>query len=334
MYCCLPLKLKLCVCGGLACTWLLCCPLPSAADEYRVKYTYDTSTNKVLTNVGSEAFPDAHMGKPRGKSTYMQKAKARRQAAAKAAKKQSSSAAEGGSAETAVPAQAAVSKTSVRKTAPQRRMAKAPIGRTVIRHSGGNLKIHTVDDNILPAPTIEYVDPGYKYSGETWAFATFDAKKRHPRLVRWYGWHQDESGQQVEGWHEIDINPLILQAARDTGVDPLLVEIIMRYESNFNPYARSPVGAVGLMQLMPDTAGGLGISDVYNVRDNIRGGAQYIAYQLARFNSVPLALAAYNAGPGAVIEYGGVPPYAETQYYVRAIYGEYQAGLKYRQNHR
>ncbi|MDO5296889.1 MAG: lytic transglycosylase domain-containing protein [bacterium] len=342
-------NIKVKICWGVTCICLAACSIPAAADEYNVKYTYDTSVNKVLTNVnGSNAFPDAVMGKPRGKSTYMQKAKARRQAAQKRSRQASAQQGGGdsGSASSAVSSSAkpsaarsspTASRTGTAASRPAKtasRLAKAPVGKTVIRHTAGKLKIHTIDDDILPAPTIEYIDPGYKYSGETWAFATFDASKRHPRLVRWYGWHKDASGQQVEGWHEIDINPLILQAARDTGVDPLLVEIIMRYESNYNPYARSPAGAIGLMQLMPDTAGGLGISDVYNVRDNIRGGAQYIAYQLARFNSVPLALAAYNAGPGAVIEYGGVPPYAETQNYVRNIYGEYQAGLKYRQNHR
>ncbi|MBQ7568140.1 lytic transglycosylase domain-containing protein [bacterium] len=254
----------------------------------------------------------------------MQKAKARRQAA----KKQSAGAKSNGDV-SAVP-----SKTASAASAPARSTAKAPSGRTIVKRTADKLKIRTEEKDILPAPTFEYAVSGYEYAGDTWAFATFDARKRSPRIVRYYGWHDDGSGAQVQGWYNVDLNPLILQASKDAGVDPLLVEIVMRYESNFNPYARSPVGAVGLMQLMPDTASGLGISDVYDVRDNIRGGAQYIAYQLARFNSVPLALAAYNAGPGAVLEYGGVPPYAETQYYVRTIYGEYQAGLRYRQQHR
>ena len=85
------------------------------------------------------------------------------------------------------------------------------------------------------------------------------------------------------------------------------------------------------MQLMPDTASSLGISDAFDVEQNIAAGTRYVASQLERFNSVPLALAAYNAGPGAVLEYGGVPPYAETQYYVDTIYGEYLAGKRARE---
>ena len=309
------------------------------ADDYRVKYTYDDSINKVLTNVGgSSAFPDAVMGAPRGRSTYMQKAKERRAAAKKKQSAPAASSADAdraGALEAKVPASKAAASKSARKASPKR-LAKAPAGKTVITETDSLLKIRTVDDNIVPAPRFEYQEDNSacRYAGDTWAFATYDASKRSPRLVRCYGWHKNSHGVKVRGWYDVDLNPLILEAARDAGVDPLLVEIIIRHESNFDPYARSPVGAVGLMQLMPETAGGLGISDVYDVRDNIRGGAQYIAYQLARFNSVPLALAAYNAGPGAVLEYGGVPPYAETLYYVNTIYGEYKAGLRYRQNHR
>ncbi|MBQ7529979.1 lytic transglycosylase domain-containing protein [bacterium] len=162
--------------------------------------------------------------------------------------------------------------------------------------------------------------PRYSYYDDNWAFATFDAKKRLPR------WVSNFNGRDV------DINPIILKYSRIWGVDPLLIEIIIRHESNFNSAAVSPVGAVGLMQLMPGTAAGLGVLNAFDVEENIAGGTRYIASQLERFNSVPLALAAYNAGPGAVEQYGGVPPYAETQYYVDTIYGEYLAGKRKRES--
>lgn len=106
-----------------------------------------------------------------------------------------------------------------------------------------------------------------------------------------------------------------------------LFQALIKQESRFNVTAQSPVGAYGLTQLMPGTASDLGV-DRYDVKDNLRGGARYITTQLNRFGNIPHALAAYNAGPGRVIEYGGVPPFAETQGYVRHIskfYNEYLA---------
>jgi hypothetical protein len=106
-----------------------------------------------------------------------------------------------------------------------------------------------------------------------------------------------------------------------------LFQALIKQESRFNVAAQSPVGAYGLTQLMPGTASDLGV-DRYDVKDNLRGGARYITTQLGRFGNIPHALAAYNAGPGRVIEYGGVPPFAETQGYVRNIskfYNEYLA---------
>jgi soluble lytic murein transglycosylase-like protein len=101
-----------------------------------------------------------------------------------------------------------------------------------------------------------------------------------------------------------------------------LVDAVAWQESRYNNNARSPVGAIGIMQLMPSTARGLGIVDPTDVGQNIAGGAAYLRSQLDRFgNNVPLALAAYNAGPGAVHRYGGIPPYRETQNYVRRIMG-------------
>lgn len=111
-------------------------------------------------------------------------------------------------------------------------------------------------------------------------------------------------------------------------VDPLLVRAIMKAESSFQPFALSTSGAMGLMQLMPGTAEGLGVTDPYNIEQNIRGGVQYLSYQLETFNDLKLALAAYNAGPNAVKKYGGIPPYEQTQKYVEAVlkyYDMYQA---------
>jgi soluble lytic murein transglycosylase-like protein len=103
------------------------------------------------------------------------------------------------------------------------------------------------------------------------------------------------------------------------GLPPGLLAALVLHESGGNPRAVSPVGAQGLTQLMPSTAKNLGVTDPFNAVQNLTGGAKYLASQLAHFKSVPLALAAYNAGPGAVSKYGGIPPYAETQAYVRNV---------------
>ena len=109
-------------------------------------------------------------------------------------------------------------------------------------------------------------------------------------------------------------------AAARNGVDPALLRGLIRQESNFNADARSPAGAMGLTQLMPATAAGLGVTNPSDPAQSIEGGAKYLKQQLDRFGGdVSKALAAYNAGPGAVQKYNGVPPYAETQNYVRNV---------------
>lgn len=109
-------------------------------------------------------------------------------------------------------------------------------------------------------------------------------------------------------------------AARAHGVDPALVRAVIHAESGFNPNARSRKGAIGLMQLMPGTASDMGVSDPTAVQQNIQGGVKYLAMLLAQYKgNVTLATAAYNAGPGAVDKYRGVPPYEETQTYVRRV---------------
>jgi soluble lytic murein transglycosylase-like protein len=109
-------------------------------------------------------------------------------------------------------------------------------------------------------------------------------------------------------------------ASQQFNIDPALVRAVIHAESGFNVHARSPKGAVGLMQLMPKTARLLGVANARAPKENIRGGAQYLAGLLVRFkNDVGLATAAYNAGPEAVQKYAGVPPYAETQVYVQRV---------------
>lgn len=112
----------------------------------------------------------------------------------------------------------------------------------------------------------------------------------------------------------------IAAAARDFGVDQAIVRAIIHAESAYNPNALSRVGAQGLMQLMPATARRFGVSNSFDAGQNIRGGVQYLAWLLKRFNgNLTLAAAGYNAGEGAVDKYKGVPPYSETQRYVQRV---------------
>jgi soluble lytic murein transglycosylase-like protein len=123
----------------------------------------------------------------------------------------------------------------------------------------------------------------------------------------------------------------IQNAAAQYGINSALVDAVAWQESRYNPRARSSAGAIGVMQLMPGTARQLGVTNPHDVRQNVAGGAAYLREQLERFgNNVPLALAAYNAGPGAVMKYGGIPPYRETQNYVRQIMRRMSVPLVYR----
>lgn len=122
-----------------------------------------------------------------------------------------------------------------------------------------------------------------------------------------------------------DLQHLIIQTAQRYGVDPALALAVAKAESNFNPFARSPKGAMGVMQLMPETAKSLGVTDPFNPIQNIDGGVRYLRHLLERFGGqVTLAVAAYNAGPNAVARYGGVPPYPETQTFLRRVLSYWQ----------
>ncbi|HSZ15430.1 MAG TPA: lytic transglycosylase domain-containing protein [Solirubrobacteraceae bacterium] len=143
----------------------------------------------------------------------------------------------------------------------------------------------------------------------------------YPSLVQ--GAAGSESASQYDA--------LIEQAAARNGLDPAVLHGLIQQESDFNPSAGSSAGAQGLTQLMPGTASSLGVANPLDPAESIEGGARYLSQMMAKFGgNTEDALAAYNAGPGAVQQYGGIPPYAETQSYVANVLGYAET---YRQSH-
>jgi soluble lytic murein transglycosylase-like protein len=124
---------------------------------------------------------------------------------------------------------------------------------------------------------------------------------------------------------------LIAGAAQRYGLDPALLKAVVQTESNFSPLAESHTGAKGLMQLMDDTAQQLGVMNPFDAAQNLDGGARFLRQLLDRYGGdVPLALAAYNAGPGAVERWEGIPPYQETQAYVPRVLDLHQQYREWR----
>lgn len=141
-----------------------------------------------------------------------------------------------------------------------------------------------------------------------------DSERLKPRSA------QGKFSKRYDGKYKGQYLVLARQAARMHNVPEELFLRLVQQESGWNPHARSHKGALGLAQLMPQTARLLGV-DPHDPKQNLEGGARYLSWQYKKFRSWRLALAAYNAGPKAVEKHGGIPPYAETLNYVKAIWG-------------
>jgi soluble lytic murein transglycosylase len=143
-----------------------------------------------------------------------------------------------------------------------------------------------------------------------------------------YAWIMLEDGAS-NGADLVSFDSLIYVISQRHGVEPSLVKAIVKAESDFDSMAISRAGAKGLMQLMPETARRMGVKDIYDPEDNVNGGTRYLSKLLNLFGGrVPMAVAAYNAGESAVLKYGAIPPYSETQTYVKRVmrYYDYYSG--------
>ena len=175
-----------------------------------------------------------------------------------------------------------------------------------------------IDRSVGADGVIEIKSQKGKKSGSSSSRATNSRKNKPlgPAVVM----PSDQSKERVSRY-----DPFIQEAATLYHLPPAYIRAIMQTESNFDPRAVSPAGAMGLMQLMPFTAERMMVTDIMDPRQNIMGGARYLRILANLFNGdIHLATAAYNAGENAVIRYGGIPPYEETQNYVVKVLSSYQ----------
>ena len=200
-----------------------------------------------------------------------------------------------------------------------------------VESHGGSLVLEGAKDAIESRKSATSGDTLYDLLGQEVQVYIFNNKTRvWPKtVVRSGPWAYQSTWAYrgaLPGRHDPRLDGLINKYAGAYGVDPALVRAVMRNESGFNAGAVSPKGAQGLMQLMPGTAAQMGVRDPFDPEQNIAGGVGYLRHCLDRFgHNVPLAVAAYNAGPEAVAKYCTIPPYQETQLFVNNVMGTYGA---------
>lgn len=201
-------------------------------------------------------------------------------------------------------------------------------------HSGDAMLSQQEDDFTLvevpnvQSPTMHYVHVPASLSPETprTPVMTINPDQslcKQPIVVQIYANRICSINKNISAETANQIAYHLLAKSEQYQVDPRLVFALVNQESRFNPRAVSHAGAAGLGQLMPGTAASLGVKNSFDIAENIDGTVRYLTAQLARFNQLPLALAAYNAGPGNVNKYSGIPPFRETKNYVRRIWQDF-----------